>query len=185
MANFLNRNYIVILIVIGGSIGSYNCFATQLQQMLCSRGYENAFAGMVSSLMLVAGFFGSIFIGFAVQKFGKMEEIFKICYGLTTLIGCILFIVFMRKSDQSVMIAICCAFFGVFGFGMYPISLELSVENTYPVDEAAGTALTFLSGRIQGSILILISGAMEQDLSPETTSNSVKIQNHKNLAIQT
>ena len=34
---------------------------------------------------------------------------------------------------------------------MYPIGLELSVENTYPVDEAAGTALIFLSGQVQGA----------------------------------
>jgi hypothetical protein len=31
--------------------------------------------------------------------------------------------------------------FGVFAFGFYPLGLELSVEVTYPVDEAAGTAL--------------------------------------------
>ena len=39
--------------------------------------------------------------------------------------------------------------FGVFGFGAYPVGLELSVEATYPLDESIGTALTFLSGQIQ------------------------------------
>ncbi len=38
--------------------------------------------------------------------------------------------------------------FGVFGFGAYPLALELSVEATYPIDEAAGTALIFLSGQV-------------------------------------
>ena len=56
---------------------------------------------------------------------------------------------------------------------MYPLGLELSVENTYPVDEAAGTALIFLSGQIQGAILIMISGVMEQPL--KDTSVSVNI----------
>jgi hypothetical protein len=37
--------------------------------------------------------------------------------------------------------------FGIFGFGMYPIGLELSVEATYPIDESAGTAIIFLSGK--------------------------------------
>ena len=70
--------------------------------------------------------------------------------------------------------------FGVFGFGMYPIGLELSVENSYPVDEAAGTALIFLSGQIQGGILIAISGAMEQELVGEAQNHvviSLKIYN--------
>ena len=55
---------------------------------------------------------------------------------------------------------------------MYPIGLELSVENTYPIDEAAGTALIFLSGQIQGAILILISGSLEQELSDSSVSGS-------------
>ena len=74
---------------------------------------------------------------------------------------------------STTVLALCCALFGVFGFGMYPLGLELSVENTYPVDEAAGTALIFLSGQIQGAILIMISGAMEQPL--KDTSVSVNI----------
>ncbi len=56
---------------------------------------------------------------------------------------------------------------------MYPIGLELSVENSYPVDEAAGTALIFLSGQIQGGVLIAISAAMEQDLTSEALAIQV------------
>ncbi len=37
--------------------------------------------------------------------------------------------------------------FGIFGFGAYPLALELSVEASYPIDEAAGTAIIFLSGQ--------------------------------------
>ena len=96
-----------------------------------------------------------------------MEEVAKICYGIAAL-GAIAATQFLRKSDSEVGIALSCAAFGIFGFGMYPIGLELSVENSYPVDEAAQTALIFLSGQIQGAILIAISGALEEDLvNPE------------------
>ena len=44
--------------------------------------------------------------------------------------------------------------FGIFGFGMYPIALELSVEATYPMDESAGTAIIFLSGNLHQAILL-------------------------------
>ena len=108
-----------------------------------------------------------MFSQYVVQKTGKMEEVAKICYGLAALCG-IAATQFLRKSNSEIGIALSCAAFGVFGFGMYPIGLELSVENSYPVDEAAGTALIFLSGQIQGAILISISGALEEDLiNPE------------------
>ena len=51
-------------------------------------------------------------------------------------------------------------------FGVYPLGLELSVEATYPLDEATGTVLIFFSGQIQGAILVILSGFMAQDLSP-------------------
>ena len=54
--------------------------------------------------------------------------------------------------------------FGTLAFGVYPLGLELSVEATYPLDEATGTVLIFLSGQIQGAILIIFSGLMAQEL---------------------
>ena len=165
-----NRNYIFINIAIGGAVGFFNCFATQLQQFMGSRGYSDEFSGLCGSMLLGTGFIGrhfqicpisylscqsvhnfvgSIVTGIIVQKTGKMEEVAKVFYGIACL-GGIAVTQFLRKSDSEVGIAISCAMFGIFGFGMYPIGLELSVENTYPVDEAAGTALIFLSGQIQG-----------------------------------
>ena len=168
-----NRNYIFINIAIGGAVGFFNCFATQLQQFMGSRGYSDEFSGLCGSMLLGTGFIGmyfqfshnvlplyplcktvhnfvgSIVTGIIVQKTGKMEEVAKVFYGIACL-GGIAVTQFLRKSDSEVGIAISCAIFGIFGFGMYPIGLELSVENTYPVDEAAGTALIFLSGQIQG-----------------------------------
>ena len=41
----MNRNYLTICIAVGGAVGYFNCLATQLQQFMCSRGYEDQFAG--------------------------------------------------------------------------------------------------------------------------------------------
>ena len=100
-----------------------------------------------------------------------MEEVAKIFFAIASL-GSILIAEFLRKSQYEAVIALSCALFGIFGFGMYPMGLELSVENTYPVDETAGTALIFLSGQIQGALLIMISGLMEQDLKDPSVSVS-------------
>ena len=110
-----------------------------------------------------------------------MEEVAKICFAVGSLVS-VLISEFLRKSEQQIIVAVCCALFGVFGFGMYPLGLELAVENTYPLDEAAGVALIFLSGQIQGAILIMISGAMEQDLNDPSVSVNTYISLHSHFS---
>ena len=55
-----------------------------------------------------------------------MEEVAKLFYGISGIFG-ILIAEFMRFGDVGVWIALFASAFGVFGFGMYPIALELSV----------------------------------------------------------
>merc|ERR1711970_1104151 len=131
--------------------------------MTCARGYDNVFSGMCGSLLLGTGFIGSIITGVLVEKYGRMEEISKLFYGIAGICG-ILIAEFIRMSDMKAPIALFCSLFGVFGFGMYPLGLELSVEATYPVDESIGTALIYMSGQIQGGILVFASQMLEQDL---------------------
>eukprot|EP00092_Neocalanus_flemingeri_P028874 GFUD01031352.1.p1 GENE.GFUD01031352.1~~GFUD01031352.1.p1 ORF type:complete len:468 (+),score=76.63 GFUD01031352.1:210-1613(+) len=160
---FTNGPFMVLFTVIGGAVGFFNAFSTQLSQLMCARGYDNAFSGLCGSLLLGTGFIGAIATGTLVEKYGKMEEISKLFYGIAGISG-ILIAEFMRTSDSGVYIALFCSMFGVFGFGMYPLGLELSVEATYPVDESIGTALIFMSGQIQGGILVFASQMLEQDL---------------------
>ena len=63
-----NKNYIFINIAIGGAVGFFNCFATQLQQFMCSRGYSDEFSGLCGSMLLGTGFIGSIFTGTIGKK---------------------------------------------------------------------------------------------------------------------
>jgi len=139
---------------------------------MCSRGYDNISSGITGSLLLGTGFAGAIISGIVVTKFGYIEEVSKVFYGIAGLFG-ILIGEFLRKPDSEALIMLFSAFFGVFGFGMYPLGLELSVEVTYPVDESIGTALIFLSGQLQGAILVFISSLLEQDLSEAEKQDAV------------
>lgn len=47
---------------------------------------------------------------------------------------------------QKVAVAAVCSLFGFFGFSIYPVSMELSVECSYPVGEATSAGLIFISG---------------------------------------
>jgi len=169
---FTNPPFMILFIVIGGAVGFFNAFSTQLSQFMCSRGYDNTFSGLCGSLLLGTGFLGAIITGIIVEKYGSMEETSKVFYCIAGIFG-ILVAEFMRLSDQEVWIAIFCSMFGVFGFGMYPIGLELSVEATYPIDESIGTALIFMSGQIQGGILVAVAGVMEDDLDTQAMDRQV------------
>lgn len=48
--------------------------------------------------------------------------------------------------EQKAAVAAVCSLFGFFGFSIYPVAMELSVECSYPVGEATSAGLIFVSG---------------------------------------
>ena len=60
--------------------------------------------------------------------------------------------------------------FGVLGFGLYPLGLELAVEAIFPLDESAGTIFIFLFGQISALVVISLKGPLAQNL-PEEDGN--------------
>lgn len=169
---FMNKGFMILFIVIGGAVGFFNAFSTQLSQLMCSRGYDNVKSGIAGSLVLGTGFLGAIISGLLVEKFGYIDIVAKVFFAISSVFGVILG-QFLQRSNSEVWILLFCALFGTFGFGMYPLGLELSVEVTYPTDESIGTALIFLSGQIQGAVLVIISSLMETDLTKEEAEIAV------------
>ena len=55
-----------------------------------------------------------------------MEEVAKLFYGITVIFS-ILLVLFVSFGEQGFWIAIFASGLGIFGFGMYPLALELSV----------------------------------------------------------
>lgn len=47
---------------------------------------------------------------------------------------------------QKAAVAAVCSLLGFFGFSIYPVAMELSVECSYPVGEATSAGLIFVSG---------------------------------------
>lgn len=53
-----------------------------------------------------------------------------------------------QMRNQGIAVAVACSLFGFFGFSIYPVAMELSVECSYPVGEATSAGLIFISGYI-------------------------------------
>ncbi|XP_005726656.1 solute carrier family 49 member A3 [Pundamilia nyererei] len=140
-----NRAYLVLLLCFGSGIAVFTCFSTLLDQILCVKGYTNDFAGLCGALFIVFGIIGAGILGLYVDKTKKFMEATKINMSFCA-VACIAFSVVSLMPQQKVAVAAVCSFFGFFGFSIYPVAMELSVECSYPVGEATSAGLVFVSG---------------------------------------
>ena len=53
-----NKNFVVIMLMTGGSMGYFNALITQMQQFLCARNYEPWVTGAVSASFMLLGTIG-------------------------------------------------------------------------------------------------------------------------------
>ncbi|XP_076461301.1 LOW QUALITY PROTEIN: solute carrier family 49 member A3-like [Babylonia areolata] len=158
------KSYWVLFMVFGSGLALFTAFTTFLEQILCPRGYSNTFSGLCGALLIVCGTVGAGVFGAIVDKTKRFEEVSKACY-VVGLVGGIIFTEISRYRNNEVIIAISIGVFGFFGFGAYPVCMEMAVEITYPVAEATSSGLLFISGQIQGLIYMVVAQMIAQPLS--------------------
>ncbi|KAL7858412.1 hypothetical protein AOLI_G00185140 [Acnodon oligacanthus] len=164
-----NKAYLILLLCFGSGIAIFTCFSTLLEQMLCVKGYSSDFAGLCGALFIVFGVIGAGLLGLFVDKTKKFTEATKINMCLTSL-ACSAFAVVSQMREQKAVVLAVCALFGLFGFAIYPVAMELSVECSYPVGEATSAGLIFISGQIQSIIYIVLLQALTKRLADSPNS---------------
>ncbi|KAK7110965.1 solute carrier family 49 member A3-like [Littorina saxatilis] len=157
------KSYWILFMVFGCGLALFTAFTTFLEQMLCPRGYSNSFSGLCGALLIVCGAVGAVACGAIVDKTKRFEEVAKGCY-VVALFGGIVFTEISRYRDNEIPIAIAIGTFGFFGFGAYPVCMEMAVEITYPVAEATSSGLLFISGQIQGVIYMVVAQFLTKPL---------------------
>ncbi|XP_056004844.1 solute carrier family 49 member A3-like isoform X2 [Ostrea edulis] len=166
-----NKNYWVLCLSFGTGLAVFSSVTSFLDQALCPRGYSNDFAGLCGALMIVGGVVGAIIAGIYVDKTKRFEEVVKISFAIAVVFG-VVFFELARYKNQEILLAIMVTAFGTFGFAMYPISMELAVEITYPVAEATSSGLLVVSGQVQGIIIVLATQFLTQPLSAAQLADS-------------
>lgn len=159
-----NKAYLILLICFGAGMAVFSCFSTLLEQIMCVQGYTNNFAGICGGCFIIFGILGAAILGLYVDKTKHFIEVTKINMSLTSL-ACIAFSVVSLMQDQKIAIAAVCSLFGFFGFAIYPVAMELSVECSYPVGEATSAGLLFISGQVQSLLYIVILQALTTPLT--------------------
>ncbi|XP_047442009.1 solute carrier family 49 member A3 [Mugil cephalus] len=164
-----NKAYVILLLCLGSGMAVFTCFSTLLEQILCVQGYTNDFAGLCGALFIVFGIVGAGALGFYVDKTKKFIEVTKINLSFTAL-ACIAFSVVSLMRGQKAAVAVVCSLFGFFGFSIYPVAMELSVECSYPVGEATSAGLIFVSGQVQSLLYIVLLQALTKPLADSPLS---------------
>ena len=131
---FTNRPFIIMFLFLGGGMGYVNTIWTKIEQILCSVGYSDQFAGLTVSLLTFTGFLASFLFGIIAYRTKKPILICKLS-GLFVIISLVMMDYFMRLPNNASAIIVSCVLFGIFSFGPYPLALELIVECTYPCDQ--------------------------------------------------
>ncbi|KAI3351420.1 hypothetical protein L3Q82_020277 [Scortum barcoo] len=123
-----NKAYLVLLLCFARSgVAVFTCFSTLLEQILCVQGYANDFAGLCGALFIVFGVVGAGALGLYVDKTKKFIEATKINMSFSAL-ACIAFSVVSLVPHQKAAVAAVCSLLGLFGFAIFPVVMELSVE---------------------------------------------------------
>ncbi|KAK7479160.1 hypothetical protein BaRGS_00029601, partial [Batillaria attramentaria] len=157
------RSYWILFMVFGAGLALFTAFTTFLEQILCPRGYSNDFSGLCGALLIACGVVGAGVTGALVDKTKRFEEVAKSCYVVALFAG-IIFTEVCRYRHLEIPIALSVGVFGFFGFGSYPVCMEMAVEITYPVAEATSSGLLFISGQIQGLVYMLVAQKITQPL---------------------
>jgi len=171
-ACFTSKQYLILLLVMGGGIGMFNCLYTVMQQLLCPSGYSNQFSGLCASLMIIGGVVGAFGSGVFVDKTKRYSETMKGAMAVAVFFG-LIFLQLTLHPDVGIFILINCVLFGIFGLATYPVGLEMSAECAFPVSETTSTGLIVLSGQIQSIIYITLIQYFSYPLLGDRLENQV------------
>ncbi|XP_078532680.1 solute carrier family 49 member A3 isoform X1 [Lissotriton helveticus] len=168
-----NKAYVILMVCVGAGIGIITAFSALLEQILCVMGYSNSFAGLCGALLIAFGLLGAFLLGLYIDRTKMFIEATKVFFCGAALAS-IAFALVSRLPGQPALVAVFCSLFGLLTFSIYPISMELAVECTYPVGEGTSTGLIYISGQIQGIIYMLLFQATTKQLSdaPLSTCSS-------------
>uniref|UniRef100_A0A183BSU9 MFS domain-containing protein n=1 Tax=Globodera pallida TaxID=36090 RepID=A0A183BSU9_GLOPA len=122
--------------------------------------YPDKLGGYLLSVSAFSGALASVLGGWVVDRTKKFNEFIKAAYVGIAIVGAALNL-FLRHPRQSpldtVVLSVLLTLLGFFAVPVFPISLELGVESTFPVAEATSSGLLIISGQLQLFLLTAIS----------------------------
>uniref|UniRef100_A0A914WKL6 Major facilitator superfamily (MFS) profile domain-containing protein n=1 Tax=Plectus sambesii TaxID=2011161 RepID=A0A914WKL6_9BILA len=175
-----SRAYVVLAICAGGGIALFNVLFTLMEKILCIRGYDNDFSGLVTALMIASGLVGATLAGLFVDRTKLFVETLKVALPLACFCG-ICFSIAAHYPNIELLILASVILFGFFGLAFYGIAIEMTAECTYPVSELTSAGLLGLIGQIESFIILLILGWLTKPATNSDLIHQVCTKNPKEI----
>lgn len=151
-------NYRVVLWCFGLGLGFFNALLTILSQILSPCGYSEDDSGILGAIFLGSGLVGAILAGIALDLSHQYRPLLKGGY-LLALIAVFLFSWTLKPHNFNGL-AGSFAFLGAVMLPLLPISIETSVEATYPVNEIYSSGILLTAGNLCGIPIVFIYTAL-------------------------
>eukprot|EP00038_Savillea_parva_P009689 m.185205 g.185205 ORF g.185205 m.185205 type:complete len:484 (-) comp16379_c0_seq1:64-1515(-) len=151
--------YWLLFLSFGIGVGIFNAVATLMSQILVGQGYSEDDAGENSAVLIGAGIVGAALAGILLDYTKWFLALLKACFLLAT--GAFaLFAMYQQPNSLNEIMGVT-AVMGFFCFALLPVALELSVEITYPIPEAASSGFLWMSGQVFGITFTLIMNQLK------------------------
>ncbi|VDP32522.1 unnamed protein product [Echinostoma caproni] len=148
-----SAGFLLLMLAFGCGLAYFTTLSTLFQQILCTKGYSNQFAGLCGSLMIAAGLIASFFSALFADRTGLILEAVQVCYSLGIL-GAVGFGLTLWYPHQMISIVFCVCWLGAWGFAQYSLALELAAEATFPVPEAITSGLMIIGSQILSVVFV-------------------------------
>uniref|UniRef100_A0A1I7RSX2 MFS domain-containing protein n=2 Tax=Bursaphelenchus xylophilus TaxID=6326 RepID=A0A1I7RSX2_BURXY len=113
--------------------------------------YKDKVTSYLMALSAISGCIGSVLAGYFVDRTKKFKEVIKTCY-IGMAIAAVSINVFLRHPKANTMddvtLVLLLVILGFFAIPVFPISLELGVETTFPVAEATSSGILIIAGQL-------------------------------------
>eukprot|EP00048_Salpingoeca_helianthica_P016223 m.231140 g.231140 ORF g.231140 m.231140 type:complete len:455 (+) comp18253_c0_seq1:13-1377(+) len=154
-----NRAYLLLLLAFGIGVGMFSSLTTLLGQIVNAQGYSDDDAGIFGASLIGVGLVGAVISAVVADRTRRFTEIVRVCFPGATL-G-ILMLTLVNKPDNYGLVLTACGISGFFTFAALPVSLELCVECTYPVQAGTSAGLLWMAGQVFGIIFIFAMNALQ------------------------
>ncbi|KAI9276402.1 major facilitator superfamily domain-containing protein [Sporodiniella umbellata] len=153
-----NYNFLIIFFAFGVMCGMASTFTSVLTQILAPYNISPDNAGYIGAAFIVAGIVGAALTGVFIDKTGRHMIVMKV---FVPIIGALyLAFYFIAPKGDLTGLVVVCAFMGFFTFSLLPVTLELSIESTYPISEAISSSMLWMCSQVMGLIFLAIIDAL-------------------------
>ncbi|KAJ3271989.1 Major facilitator super domain-containing protein 7 [Terramyces sp. JEL0728] len=158
---FSTRQFVYLFVILTAMLGMFNAYITLISNYVTPFGYSESDAGNLGVVTIVVGIVSAAVIGPYLDFSKNHAMVLKICCFVTTagsilcFIGC--------QPDSLYLWYIGSVLFGLGGFPIVPMVLELGVEVTFPIDEGTSAGFLLLGGNAGGIFFLFVSNALSFD----------------------